>query len=490
VNLPIRVRLTAWYVALLALILAVLGAFLVVRLRADLIRSVDQSLDIRAAQIALGLESGGQSAGQSAGQSGAGNGVGGGTGCEGEFQDISDASLVGLPQGESGAQLLGTGGVVRESSGDPVAEQPLLTSSATAHVFAGRPLRMSLTSGGDHEPFRILAVRLSSSSCTAVLVVATSLDDVRDSVNELLLLLLFAGPVALLAAGVGGWWLARRALRPVSLMTREAEELSVSRLDERIEVPRTSDELQRLASTLNDLLDRLQGLLLEKRRFVADASHELRTPLAAMRAELDVSLRSPDLDPRSREVLESADEEVVRMHRIVENLLTLARIDEGELPLLREPVDLREAATNVFVSLSSLIDAKHLRLDVQGEPIVVDGDRARLEQVLVNLVGNAVTFSPPGGVVTVSLIRDGASAVCAVTDMGPGIDAALLPHVFDRFVRGDPARTGDGGSGLGLAICREIVGAHGGRIWVDSRPGHGATFSFSLPAADVEKAGE
>jgi heavy metal sensor kinase len=313
---------------------------------------------------------------------------------------------------------------------------------------------------------------------------------VRDSVDELLLLLLIAGPVALVAAGGGGWWLARRALRPVSLMTREAEELSVSRLDERIDVPRTSDELQRLATTLNDLLDRLQGLLQDKRRFVADASHELRTPLAAMRAELDVRLLSPDLDARSREVLESTDEEVVRMHRIVENLLTLARIDEGELPLLREPVDLREAATNVLASLSSLIEAKHLRVDLQGDPIVVDGDRARLEQVLVNLVGNAVKFSPPDGVVTVSLSRDAASAVCIVTDTGPGIDAALLPHVFDRFVRGDPARTGDGGSGLGLAICREIVTAHTGRIWVDSRPGRGASFSFSLPAADVEEAGE
>ena len=484
-NLPIRVRLTAWYVALLAVILAALGAFLVVRLRADLVRGVDQSLATRAAQIALGLEGGSRGSGQS----GAGDGAGG-IGCEGEFQDVSDASLVGLPQGESGAQLLSLDGVVNETSGDPVAEHPLLTSSETTRVFAGHLLRKSITTGGDNESFRILAVRLPSSTCTAVLVVATSLDDVRDSVDELLLLLLIAGPVALVAAGGGGWWLARRALRPVSLMTREAEELSVSRLDERIEVPRTADELQRLASTLNDLLDRLQGLLLEKRRFVADASHELRTPLAAMRAELDVSLRSTDLDTRSREVLESTDEEVVRMHRIVENLLTLARIDEGQLPLLREPVDLREAGTNVLVSLSSLIEAKHLRVDLQGEPIVVDGDRARLEQVLVNLVGNAVTFSPPDGVVTVSLARDGASVVCTVTDMGPGIDAALLPHVFDRFVRGDPARTGDGGSGLGLAICREIVAAHGGRIWVDSRPGRGAAFSFSLPAADVEEAGE
>ena len=470
-NLPIRVRLTAWYVGLLALILAALGGFLVVRLRADLVRGVDQGLDSRAAQISLGL------------QNGAGAGSGTGSGCEGEFQDISDASLIGLPQGESGAQLLGPSGAVIETSGDTVAQHPLLSPSEAARISAGHSIRASITTGPDHEPFRILAVNLRSSSCRAVMVVATSLDDVRSSVRRLLILLLVAGPAALAAAGIGGWWLARRALRPVSAMTREAEELSVGRLDERIEVPHTADELQRLASTLNDLFDRLQGVLEEKRRFVADASHELRTPLAAMRAELDVSLRSERLDPAAREILESADEEVVRMHRIVENLLTLARIDEGELPLLRETVDLRDSATNAVASLDALVEAKQVRVELRGEGIEVNADRARLEQVLVNLVHNAVKFSPALGLVSISFRRDGPVAVCTVIDEGPGIESVLIPRVFDRFVRGDPARSGDGGSGLGLAICREIVTAHGGKIWVDSRPGRGAAFSFELPAA-------
>jgi heavy metal sensor kinase len=471
VNLPIRARLTAWYVGLLALILAALGGFLVVRLRADLIHAVDQGLDLRAAQISLGLGS----------ANGTGNGAG--IGCEGEFRDVSDASLVALPQGESGAQLLGPGGAVLETSGDAVAEHPLLSPSDTVRVLEGHRIRASIASGSDLEPFRILAVRLISPSCRSVMVVATSLDDVRNSVRRLMILLLVAGPAALAAAGIGGWWLARRALRPVSAMTREAEELSVGRLDERIEVPRTADELQRLASTLNDLFDRLQRVLEEKRRFVADASHELRTPLAAMRAELDVSLRSERLDPAAREVLESADEEVVRMHRIVENLLTLARIDEGELPLLRESVDVREAAANAIASLDAFVALKRVRIELRGERVNVNADRARLEQVLVNLAHNAVKFSPPLGVVAISLRRDGSVAVCTVSDEGPGIENILIPRVFDRFVRGDPARTGDGGSGLGLAICREIVMAHGGKIWVDSRLGRGAAFSFSLPVA-------
>ena len=264
-------------------------------------------------------------------------------------------------------------------------------------------------------------------------------------------------------------------------MTKEAAELSVGHLEDRIEVPRTSDELQRLAVTLNDLLDRLQRVLEDKRRFVADASHELRTPLAAMRAELDVSLRSQDLDAGSRSVLESADEEVARMSRIVENLLTLARIDEGELPLLRSAVDLRESVASAVAALGSLVEARHLRIEIDGGDVVVDADRARLDQILVNLVGNAVKYSPPADVVTISIRRDREMGMCTVTDTGPGIESELLPKVFDRFVKGDPARSSDGGSGLGLAICREILTAHGGRIWVDSRPGHGAAFSFSLP---------
>lgn len=460
-SLPIRARLTAWYVGLLALILLALGAFLVVRLRADLIRGVDRELDTRAAQISLGLQNG----------------------CEGEFQDVSDASLVGLPLGESGAQVIAPNGSVIESTGDLIVDRPLLTVEQTRRVLGGEQLRATVTRGPDAESFRVLAIELGTQPCNGAMVVATSLDAVQSSVHHLVVLLLVTGPALLAMAGVGGWLLARRALRPVARMTEQAGEIGGSGLDERIDLPGGADELQRLAVTLNGMLDRLERGVEEKKRFVADASHELRTPLAVMSSELDVSLRSSDLSPAAREVLSSAREEVQRMNVIVQNLLTLARLDEGGLTLLHERADLLAIAHAAVRNVSPVADERRVRIEVRGEPLPIRGDAQRLDQVVTNLVGNAVKFSEPGASVTVEVDRLDTEAVCTVADRGPGIEPELLPHIFDRFVRGDRARSRpDGGTGLGLAIAREIVQAHGGRIWVASRPGGGALFGFALPA--------
>jgi len=460
VSLPIRARLTIWYVALLALILAGIGAFVVVRLHADLIAGVDQGLDARAAQISLGFQGGG----------------------EGEFQDVSDASLVGLHQSESAAQLLGADGTVLESTGDPIAERALLSVSDLAQVVGGDRVRETLATGADGESFRILALRLPPREGGDVIVVATSLDEVETSVHRLLILRLSAGPAALAAAGAGGWLLARTALAPVASMTREASEIGMAHLDERIDVPRATDELSRLASTLNAMLDRLQRGVDEKRRFVADASHDLRTPLAVMRSELDVSLRSPDLTPGATEALTSAREEVERMTRIVDNLLTLARIDEGGLELLREPVELRELVDGVADSMGSLAAERGLDIEVEGEGGEVRVDGMRLEQVVTNLLSNAVRYADAGSGVDVSVWRSSTEAGVTVRDHGPGVPTEILPKIFDRFVKADAPRSDTGGgSGLGLAICREIVEAHGGRMWVDSTLGSGSEFSFAIP---------
>jgi len=460
VSLPIRARLTIWYVALLAVILAGIGTFVVVRLRADLIGGVDQGLDARAAQISLGFQSGG----------------------EGEFQDVSDASLAGLHQSESAAQLLGTDRTVLESTGDPIAERALLTVEDLARVIRGERVRETLATGADGELFRILAVRLPPREGGDVIVVATSLEEVKASVHRLLILLLVAGPAALAAAGAGGWLLARTALAPVASMTREASEIGMARLDERIDVPRTTDELSRLASTLNAMLDRLQRGVDEKRRFVADASHDLRTPLAVMRAELDVSLRSPGLTPRAKETLMSAGEEVERMSRIVDNLLTLARVDEGGLELLRVPVDLRELVDGVVASMASIAAERGLDVRVDGQAGEVRADGMRLEQVVTNLLSNAVRYADAGSGVGISVWRMATEAGVTVRDHGPGVPTEILPRIFERFVKADAPRTGTGGgSGLGLAICSEIVEAHGGRVWVDSTLGGGSEFSFALP---------
>ena len=459
-SLPIRVRLVVLHVSLLAVILAALFTFLAVRLRSDLVAGIDASLSSRAAQIALTLRNPG-----------------------GEFRDVSGAALRGLPRGESAAQLLSSRGTVIDATGDSAALRPLLDARDLRRALSGERVRGTVSTRPEGEPFRVLAVGLRRAGTTRVVVVATALDEVDRSVTRLELLLLVAGPAALLAAGLGGWFLARRALLPVARMTEEAAEIGVHRLDERIEVPATADEVARLATTLNHMLDRLQRGAEERRRFVADASHELRTPLAVMATELDVSLRSAELSPDARDVLVSAREEVGRMSRVVEDLLTLARIDEGRLELAGRPVALHAIADDVAGKLSTIAADRSIGIRVDGEPAVVWGDRARLDQVLTNLVENAVKFSPDGTTVFVRTWGNGSEAGLSVTDAGPGIPPAAVPRVFDRFYRVDAARSrAEGGSGLGLAICREIVEAHGGRIWVESAPGKGSTFSLLLPA--------
>ena len=468
-SLPIKVRMTAWYVTLLAVILAGLASFLLIRMNSDLLGAIDHSLETRAAQIA----------GSSTENA---NGAGTGTG---SFQDVSESSLVAVPRGETADQILSPTGVVLQAAGrgeHAVSGAPMIGRTDLARAMAGARVRITAPLGPDHELFRILAVRIHGSR--QVLVVSESTEVVGASIHRLLVLILLAGPAALLAAGAGGWWLTRKALRPVSTMTGEAAAIGVERLDQRVAVPNTSDEIERLGRTLNAMLDRLEQGVNEKRRFLADASHELRTPLAVMRSEIDVSLRSDDLSPASRDVLRSASEEVDRMTGIVESLLTLARIDEGGLRLHRTAVALSEVAGDVTAKLRPLADAKHIHLAVEGDGAIVQADRDRLYQAVANLVDNAVKYTGPGGDVVVSIwARDDESGL-TVADSGPGIPKNVLPRIFDRFVRVDAARArAGGGSGLGLAIFREIVEVHGGRVWAESELGRGSSFSFALPSA-------
>jgi len=460
VSLPIRLRITIWSVALLALLMASLGAFVVIRLRADLVTGVDSTLATRASQIALGLRGPG----------------------EGEFQDVSDTALQQLPGSESAAQLLDSHGKVLERSGDTTAENRMIGADDLLVVRRGEPVRRTVTLGPDAEPFRVLALRLPSSP-ERVVVVATSLDTVQASVGRLTTLLLLAGPGLLLVAGIGGWWLARAALAPVSRITQTAGEIGIERLDERVDVPATTDEIHDLAVTMNGMLERLQRGVAEQRRFVADASHELRTPLAVMRSELEVNLRERGLPADARATLESVHEEIESMGAMVEDLLTLARADEGQLVLTPEPTDLHASAARVREALANVAATSSVEVFVEGNGTPVLADRRRIEQVLRNLIVNGITYAGRGGHVVVSTWTAAGSARCSVRDDGPGIPSAARAHVFDRFFRADPSRA-RGGAGLGLAICREIVLAHGGQIQVTSAEGEGSTFTFAIPLLD------
>jgi heavy metal sensor kinase len=456
-RLPVRVRLTAWYLALLGLTLVGLSGFLLLRLRADLVAGVDGSLDARAAEILVAVRDRGN---------------------EG-FGEAGEAALASLPRPDSAAQLLSPDGRVLASAGDAVASRPLLGRDPLAAVRPGHDVRTSIRVGPERDRFRVLA----TSAGGDVVVIGSSLEGVDESVDRLQLLLLLAVPAALALAGAGGWLLAGRALSPVARLTRQAEAIGADRLDERVTVPPAPDELARLAETLNGMLDRIERGVAQQRRFLADASHELRTPLSIMRAELDVGLREAHLAGERPEVLQSTVEEVERMSRVVDDLLTLARADEGRLALLRERVELGEVAAGVVAMLRPIAEAEGITLALEGDGAAVVGDRARIAQVVTNLVENAVKYTGAGGTVRVGVWeRDGEAGLC-VRDTGPGIAAGALPRVFDRFFRTDTARSrAQGGSGLGLAICKELVAAHGGEIRAESQLGVGSAFTVTLPA--------
>jgi two-component system, OmpR family, sensor kinase len=460
-NLPIRTRLTLWYVGLLAVILIVVGAFLLVRLQAGLVAGVDTNLDDHANEVAIDLQGGDRS-----------------------FQNLTASSLRALSRGAFAAQLESMDGQVLLSTDDPTGRQPMISTAVREQVLDGGPVRLTSRLGPEHARFRVLAVPYPNRGATDVLVVARSLVDVDESVRRLRLLLIVAVPVGVAVAGAGGWVLARKALLPVGRMTLKAGVISADRLQDRLAVPRPRDELGRLASTLNDMLDRIERGVQEQQRLVADASHELRTPLAVMRSEIDVWLRAPALPTEAREALESVGEEVERMSRILDNLLTLARIDEGRLDLLCAPQRLDELVGDVLDKLRPIAQAKGIALEVGGEDAEVLADGPRFELVITNLVDNAIKYTGPGGSVRVRLWRHRNEAGITVSDTGPGIREDALPHLFDRFYRADAARSrAAGGSGLGLAICREIVTAHGGRLWAESTLGVGSSFSLAMPLA-------
>lgn len=459
-RLPIRLRLTAWYVLVLAAVLSALGAFVVTGLRSDLTSEVDRSLTSAADQIAEGYHREGAP----------------------EFVDTTRSLLAVPGRRESGAQVLSADGRVVLSDGDPVLGTALLDVSTVARVLGGERILASYRTARTGEHLRALAIPVRRAGRNEALVAAESLEEVDDAVDRVVVLLLIGGIGALALAAAGGWWVARKGLRPVEEMTNRADRIDIDDLSQRIPVPPARDEVAHLARTLNAMLERLQEGVVTREQFVADASHELRAPLAAMRAELEVSLRHDDLDADARATLSSTREEVVRMGRIVDNLLTLARVDGGRLDLLATPHDLCEIAERAARTHEASAAAAGVEIVIDGDATTVAVDPDRIEQVFSNLIDNAIRVAPRGSAVTIAIWRSGREVGARVCDDGPGVPEQDRERIFERFSRHDPARArASGGAGLGLAISAEIVRAHQGRLWVEGRKPRGAAFVVALP---------
>jgi len=294
-------------------------------------------------------------------------------------------------------------------------------------------------------------------------------------------------PFSLLVAWLLGSWIAHRAIDPLDQIITEVEEISDGRsLHRRLPQPMVRDEIGRLAETLNQMMGRLERSFVALRRFTADASHELKTPLTVLRAGVERAVTTPNVPQETLVVLEETLQEVNRMTELVDALLTLARADEGRAPLAREMVDLRGMVHEIQETGELLAEPGEVQIevDVPAAPVMLEVDRTRIRQLVMNLVTNAVKYTPAGGRVRISLAEEPQRVILAVSDTGIGIAPGDLPHIFDRFYRADIARTRTGeraGAGLGLAICRWIAEAHGGTIDVQSRPGRGTTFTVTLP---------
>lgn len=302
--------------------------------------------------------------------------------------------------------------------------------------------------------------------------------------RQLFLLALGFISVAGMALG-GGFLLVRRALRPVEEITRSAEQITSHNLNERLSVPPTGDEFEHLSHTLNRMITRLDEAFQYNRRFLADASHELRTPLTVLRGELESLVNDAHLPPEIRERLGSTLEEAERLAQIVEALFAIARLDAGEAQAESTRFDLAQLVASTADQMLLLAEDKKISVTTIGtaETLVI-GDRARIKQVIVNLLDNAIKYTPEGGAISLRVSATEAHAVLEIEDTGIGIPEVALPHIFERFYRVDKARSRElGGAGLGLSIVKSICTAHDGNVSASSSPGKGSKFKLELPLA-------
>ncbi len=461
----IRFRLTVWYAALLAGLLLVFGATSYFGLAGYLEWSLKDSLENQAQQIAVshladvGL-----------------------TGEDYVIEEIKEhyapeinSRFVRVTRGDG--SVLYVSGIPEDQSFDP-------TGLGASTLDGDEPHTREVHLPDDKGDLLLYTMPFTARDGSRYTIETGAPFDAIESVLRGLLFTLALGmPVMIVLSIAGGYFVMRRALEPVNALTRSAERITSSNLGERLPVVNTGDELERLSIAQNNMVGRLDAAFTHIRRFSADASHELRTPLTVLRGELEELAQQSKLPEDSRERIGSALEETERLSRIVESLLVISRLDAGEARMEKKRFDFAELTAATVEQMRLLAEDKGISLvsDVEGS-VEVEGDSARLKQVVVNLLDNAIKYTPPDGKVETKVRRNGGFAILEVKDTGIGIPAEALPHVFERFYRVDKARSrAVGGTGLGLAIVRSICAAHGGDVTVESQEGRGSLFQVKLP---------
>jgi heavy metal sensor kinase len=316
--------------------------------------------------------------------------------------------------------------------------------------------------------------------------VGISLQPADRTLDRFLALLLVGIPLGLVGASWSGRWMAGIALTPLARLATAADSIDIADLHQRLPVRGTGDELDRVAVAFNETLARLEAAVGEMRQFSAALAHELRTPLTALRGEIEIAMRRAG-SGEGQQGLASQLEEIDKLKKLIDQILMLARAESGEIPLALAPVDLQELAASLVDLLEPVAQAKGVALCCEpGDPVLVEGDRDWLKRLLLNLIDNAIKFTPPPGSVVVRASRDARQAVLSVTDTGIGISSELQPHIFERFRRSEAVGASGGeGIGIGLSLSKWIVDRHQGTIEVKSRPAEGSVFVIRLPLTNA-----
>jgi len=462
--LTVRTRLTLWYTGVLVAILLVVSALSYSLLRWSVLHDVDQSLVTTAQVVREASEE-----------------VAATTVIPGPEAALRE--LLGPEFYDKFFQLMDPEGRPRARS--RLRRQGMLSLSPQARANAARGRPTFETRDLGEGPARLLTVPvLRGGRVVEIVQVGMSLEAAEHTLSRYLTILLVLVPVATVLAAGGGLLLARRALRPVDTMSLTARRITAEDLSRRIPRRATGDELDRLAETLNEMLDRLEDAFGQVRRFAADAAHELRSPLTALRGGIEVALRGERTPEEYRRVLRSSLEEVERLTHLAEDLLLLSRFSVT-VSAPRERVELEPLVMDVLDVGIQLAHGRGVSIvSTELTPLTVVGDASALRRALLNLVDNALKYTLAGGKVEVSLTRADGRAAIAVRDTGPGIAPADAERVFQPFVRLDAAREDAAeGTGLGLSIARSIVAAHGGELSLESVPGAGSIFTIRLPLA-------
>lgn len=467
--LSLRVKLTVYYLAILSAVLLLFGVAIYFYLSRSLLTTIDESLAFQVEKIEFNMAAG----------AGA---------------DVPNRPP--MPGGENHEELLQLsphviqiiderGRITDENLASPndrllVNRDALMklevgqTHFDTVKLESGEPLRTATRRVKDHDGEGTYFIRLGQ-----------SLAAMQSARRRALIVLGIAIPMALLLGSFGGLVLANQALSPVDRITSAAELIAKGDLTERVPVPEKMDEIGRLAATFNHMISRLQAAFERQKQFTSDASHELRTPLAVMRGDIEITLRRDRPSEEYKRVLTSNLEEIIRLSRLVEDLLMLARGDSGQVELRCEPVNLDKLCQQMADYISPLAQQREqtLTYNSASAEVTVNADLQRIKQLLLNLLDNAIKYTEPGGKITLDLKAEDKCAVITVSDTGRGIPTEDLPHIFERFFRRS-AKTSDrsaSGFGLGLSIVKWIVDSHGGKIETRSQAGQGTEFIVKLP---------